>query len=335
MNTRIFYKKRASIAILANRVGWFLISLILISLVVSQCTQKKQMEEDSHKEVPPIVTQKVLEDLSLSDCRLTQSSEEHMADDRGHVYAVDIACVKGEEFPVYFPDHKPVYLIEKTGYDKLIGEYVILRHGNIHYVLGHTKLMQENWKVGELVTATAMQLGTTFLSGSATNTHLHYEVWVDNINVQPGYTVGEDYKQNLKYSQKLLEQRGWKFEFPIPPAPPKKEIYYFTHYDLGDVKQNDNAPCIGSSWVDLCYLERNGVHTMALTADIRKQMGIKFGDKVKLTGDAGCAGTYEVHDEMNKRFRESCIKRPRTNYCIKWDVSNRPGGACSVTKIQY
>ena len=116
---------------------------------------------------------------------------------------------------------------------------------------------------------------------------------------------------------------------------PSSIIYYFTHYDLWDVRQNDSQPCKGASGVDLCYLERNGIHTMALTADIRKKLGVKFGDKVKLTGAPGCAGTYEVHDEMNKRFRTSCIMRPRTSYCIKWDLSNRPGGACSVEKIQY
>lgn len=68
----------------------------------------------------------------------------------------------------------------------------------------------------------------------------------------------------------------------IPVKPKPKQMYYFTHYDLGDYRQNDKTPCIGASGKDLCKLERSGVRTMALTSDIRKKMGIKFGDTVKL-----------------------------------------------------
>lgn len=58
--------------------------------------------------------------------------------------------------------------------------------------------------------------------------------------------------------------------------------YYFTHYDLGDVSQNDSAPCHGASGADLCFLAREGVNTMALTVDIRNKLGVKWGDKVIL-----------------------------------------------------
>ena len=60
------------------------------------------------------------------------------------------------------------------------------------------------------------------------------------------------------------------------------EKYYFTHYDLGDINQNDSSPCHGASGADLCFLARQGVNTMALTSDIRAKIGVKFGDKVIL-----------------------------------------------------
>jgi hypothetical protein len=92
---------------------------------------------------------------------------------------------------------------------------------------------------------------------------------------------------------------------------------------------------------------------MALTVDIRNKIGVKFGDKVALTWDVGCEGVYTITDEMNCRFRwenawsngpcsysnkaptpkTSNIKRPGTNFYIKWDLPGRPGGACTLTKI--
>lgn len=70
---------------------------------------------------------------------------------------------------------------------------------------------------------------------------------------------------------------------------------------------------------------------MAITSDIRKKMGIKFGDTVILKGDIGCAGTYQVHDEMNKRFRTRCIIRKGTGLCIKGDIASMPGGRCTIS----
>jgi len=130
-------------------------------------------------------------------------------------------------------------------------------------------------------------------------------------------------------------------QFPPPPLPtipeekppdPIGRTFYFTSYNLVKA-QTDNSPCRGASGADLCALRDQWIRTMALTSDIRKKLWIRFGDKVKLTGDPGCQGTYEVHDEMALRFRTQCILRPRTKYCIKWDVVDRSGGACTIVKL--
>ena len=44
-----------------------------------------------------------------------------------------------------------------------------------------------------------------------------------------------DNKVSQPDSKKLLDKRKWDFGW--------KETYYFTHYDLGDVAQNDSEPC--------------------------------------------------------------------------------------------
>jgi len=93
---------------------------------------------------------------------------------------------------------------------------------------------------------------------------------------------------------------------------------------------------------------------MALTVDIRNALWVKLWDKVRLEGDAWCKGDYIVTDEMACRFRwanawsnwpcyysdkvtltprDSNVKRPGTNFYIKWDLPGRPGGACTVTKL--
>ena len=131
-------------------------------------------------------------------------------------------------------------------------------------------------------------------------------------------------------------------------------IYYFTHYTLWDPAQNDDAPCISADWKDSCALMKHGRHTMALTVDIRKKLGINFWDKVVLEWDVWCEWVYTVTDELACRFRGeyawanwpcyysdgktptpkvSHVKRPGTPYYIKWDLPGRVWWACSIKKL--
>jgi hypothetical protein len=130
--------------------------------------------------------------------------------------------------------------------------------------------------------------------------------------------------------------------------------YYFTHYTLGAVAQNDASPCISADGKDSCAMQKKGIWTMALTVDIRNALWVKLWDKVRLDGDEWCKGDYVVTDEMACRMRGeyawkngpcyysdwvtptpkiSHVKRPWTNYYIKWDLPWRPGWACTVRKI--
>ena len=103
-----------------------------------------------------------------------------------------------------------------------------------------------------------------------------------------------------------------------------------TVYDLGDVKQNDASPWVGASGVNL----QGHTNTIALTVDIRKSLGIKWGDKVMMCrkDSPDYCVYFEVHDEMNSRFRYACVNKD--GYCIKMDIarqnSKHEGGAWTL-----
>lgn len=243
--------------------------------------------------------------------------------------AYDIACDKGKSFEVKSPWY---YEVEDRGYWTNLGNYLVLVRINVaediktneRIVLWH---IASDWKVGDLIPQYAI-IWTTNVSWASTWMHVHIELW-------DGYYYA-DRNMLLTWSYdkwdwtRLLNHRGWDFGQP-PENPP---VYYFTAYNLWDPTQNDASPCIWASGKDLCYLERTGVRTMALTSDIRNTLGISFGQKIRLTWDKGCEGVYQVEDEMNKRFRQTpWIKRPWTNYYIKGDLPSKEGGACSIKKL--
>lgn len=268
---------------------------------------------ESHREIDPRLTV-----YGLSSCRVTQDDTNHHTQSWWSMYAIDIGCWWGS-YDVPAPNIKPFYEVQFVGEDKYLGTYIIIKHGDERWIYGHT---QTSRLAGERIEAGDI-LGQSNDTGYADGIHTHIEYWKATKN------ISEVWEANDK-SDKLCDQRGWQF-CKISPL----ETYYFTHYDLGDISQNDSAPCHGASGADLCWLAREWVATMALTSDIREKLWVVWGDKVILEWDEWCRGIYEVHDEMNKRFRTGCVKRHGTNICIKGDLPGKPGGACTVKKITY
>ncbi len=235
--------------------------------------------------------------------------------------AYDIACEMGKTFKVRSPWE---YKLSYKGYWTNLWNYIILEkvaNTNVRIVLGHIVNNDEQNTIywyDDVV-------GSTDISWASTNYHIHIELWEWYMNVSREFAINKTYSK--LNGTALLNHRGWNFW-------QQKNAYYFTHYDLWDVHQNDSTPCIWASGKDLCYLERGGIKTMALTSDVRQEMGLKFGDKVKLIWDEGCEGVFQIEDEMNKRFRQTpWILRPWTPYYIKWDLPSKDGGVCSVIKI--
>lgn len=227
------------------------------------------------------------------------------------MYARDISC-KGRYFNVYAP-WTGEYNVE-VWHHVWLWDYIVLTQWNKMYVFWHTRylnILPAKIKWWELMWEINMSWITTW-------PHLHYEEWINWENVK--YLNDVDYIANPK-SINLKAYRGWDYKV------------FFTRYDLWDVAQNDSTPCIWASGKDLCKLEKSWIKTVAITSDMRKVLNLKRWDKVQLIWDKGCEWIYQVEDEMNKRFRESCIKRPWTNICIKWDLQG-VGWACKIIKVQ-
>ncbi len=255
----------------------------------------------------------------LEDCRFV-NKDHRMNKYHLNWTAYDIACVKWVAFDIKSPwDYK----IEKIWFWYNMGNYIILKSDwDFRIVLAHT---QTSRKVGEQLKKWDI-IGQTDLSWTSTWMHVHIELWYKYFILSSEAIYGWEHTRENQWA--LLQHRKWDF------GQPKEQPYYFTAYNLWDVNQNDSTPCIGASGVDLCALEASGVRTMALTADIRKKYKVSLGEKVRLTGEPGCEGEYEVHDEMNIRFRQDPgILRPWTPYFIKGDLPSKPGWTCFVTKL--
>lgn len=275
--------------------------------------------------------------MDSGQCSISQTEDEHVRPERGGMYATDLAC-NFEAQGVYAPDYLDQmieYKIESVWYDNLLGNFVILSfpgdtdwEKHTRWYFGHT-VLDEGRKVWDVVT-TWVRFAHADISGATTGWHTHIELR----RMYDGVWQSVRYVTRSK-EWKLEEKRLWQeWNNSIrQESTGSLDAYYFTAYNLGDPNQNDGAPCIGASGKDLCKLEAAWIRTMALTVDIRNKMWIKFGDKVALTGEIGCEWLYQVEDEMNKRFRENCILRPWTNYCIKWDIPSKKGWACQIFKL--
>lgn len=283
-------------------------------------------------------------------CSISQSEDDHVNKINGGMYATDLACnfkSQGVYAPDYLDEMKE-YIIESTGSDTLLGNFVILSFkgteiGTItRWYFWHT-VLDKWWKVGDTMT-TWVRFAKADLSGATTGWHTHIELrrMYDGVWQSVRY-VTRGKEKNLE------ERRNWKNNITWPVG-----TYYFTHYDLWDKSQNDAAPCISADWKDSCLLMRQWRNTMALTVDVRKSLWINFWDKVVLMGDVWCKGVYTVTDELACRFRGeyawtngpcyysdkvthtpriSNILRPGTSYFIKGDLPWEPGWACTISKL--
>ena len=276
----------------------------------------------------PTENEKILQWFYLDDCRVTNKNHEVAG---LQLYWVDIACTRWVHFDVRAPMYYDEYEVVSKWYDNNLGNYIVISANEVNYLFWHT---YTQLNVGDKAGKWAI-IGNTDMSWASTAPHVHIEVWENWNNTDLDGNVNPD-------SQAVLDKRKAYQDH--------SQIYYFTHYDVGDIWQNDASPCIGASGRDLCEMLRNGENFVAVTKDIRLKMWLKFWDKVKLVWDVWCAWYYTVEDEMNCRFRwenahdnGTCynrdwslasgnIKRPWTDYYIKWDLPTA-WWACRIVKL--
>lgn len=260
----------------------------------------------------------ITETFYLSWCRVTQDSIEHIQEKRWWMYATDIACVKGVPFDVRAPKISDSYVVTRIGVDNLLGNYIAIGWWEYEIVFWHTKTKLAVW---DMVLEWAI-IWNTDVSWVSTAVHVHIELWKGNTNMRFDFeTVNDKSEPLLRYRNRLDD---WWF--------------YFTHYHLWDVNQNDDAPCNWASGKNLCKLLKQWYQSIAFTSDKRKAYWLSFWDKVSLEcKDSKASGTYYVEDEMNKRYRQNnCFLKDW--HCIKWDIATFAGeypksGVCKITKL--
>ena len=138
--------------------------------------------------------------------RVTQWEYEHVKQWQGSMFATDIVYPTKD---IPFPDTYGDYLIYHIGQDKVIGDYIIIRHWKERWVYWHTQTSRKWW---EWVSwADGLVLWQSNLSWLTAWLHTHREYWVckeqeskmkDCFNTSSKWEVAER-------NQAIIEQRGW------------------------------------------------------------------------------------------------------------------------------
>lgn len=145
----------------------------------------------------------ILNKLGLSNCRITQTEEEHIKEWNWSMFAYDIACIRWKSFEVYALNFKDSYTIKKVWYDSIIWNHVVISNGDISIVYAHTI---SEFKEGDEIKSWQV-LGYTDISWVSQNYHLHIELWKGDENISWSYVFGNWIFRNSK-SEKLILQRS-------------------------------------------------------------------------------------------------------------------------------
>jgi len=122
-----------------------------------------------------------------------------------------------------------------------------------------------------------------------------------------------------------------------------KDWFYLSHYNVGDVNQNDESPCHWATWADICRVLEWWDRVIALVEPYREKYGIEYRDRVVLEWDEACSGEFIVLDEMNERYRNpddsTCAKNKWSPYCIRGDIAYPYGvkgawGNCYIKEVK-
>lgn len=253
----------------------------------------------------------------LDKCYVSQSEKEHFRSNWR--LATDVACWWASAM-IYAPDYNNRQFVYSVEYKKFPDTWntVIL-----HFTDSKVKYF---WLIGHV--SSAWRKLTTLktwewiwfmdLSWITSGYHSHIELYVwEDLDHAEKLSYSSSTRALMNYrQQKLYPYKIWT---PI----------YLTHYDLWDISQNDSEPCRWASGRNLCDMEKAWIKTVAITANVRVAMWLKFWDKIKL--EWPCSWTYSVEDEMNSRFRYGCVEREWR--CIHWDIPSCWWGIHTITKL--
>ena len=177
------------------------------------CENKDNLEKFRLNE-----TANLLSRLNLEWCRIVQSEDEHIKKNRWSVYATDVACIRWKSFDAYSINWGTISYIWE---DSRLWTFVILKQGNVEWVYWHT---QTSLKVGTEINKWDV-IGQTNVTGISQNYHLHFETWIDGMNVKTeDWSIVNDKSLKLKMQRNLLTKEDTD----------KQDVPW-------NVKPNDNA----------------------------------------------------------------------------------------------
>lgn len=306
-----------------------------ISKIKSSLWTKEDVSCEFNSFIPKVKADEKIEESKLltpnelfyttkvsDNCHISQNEQSHFTKAGWYMLATDVACDfnkdwKWDQFEVYAPDYlnKSYWYYIKSFKNELLWDYIELYFDthyadsiyiwwhNAKWIIWHTTTNLEDWDTVE----TWERIWQSNITWYTTGYHNHIELWIiidwkwKNIS----YTTRSEVLNN-KRNNILSKWKEW-------------DKFYFTHYDIGDKSQNNWDPNTWASGVDLSNM--NILNPIALTIDVRKSLWINWGDIITLISKDGKEYKVTVHDEMNQRFRYSCIKKDW--YCIKGDIAYR------------
>ena len=167
--------KRNEISELLNKIQNWIIMFIIIWIMIGLWLVLIPKTNASYEQI--------LTDMNLNNCRVTQNEDSHIKKGNGSMYAYDIACIRWRSFEVYTPTNRNIYILEKKGYDKRLGNFIVLKHWDLRWVYAHTIT-----DLNELdVLKGGQLLGKTNISWISQNYHLHVELWAYKSNIKFDY----------------------------------------------------------------------------------------------------------------------------------------------------
>lgn len=180
---------------------------IMLQEVNAKTENKKEVKYDNIRQV-----------LRLDNCRVVQKEESHILEGKGSVFAQDIACEKWKSFEVKAPKWKWEYLVvKKVINDKILWDYIVLKHAEYLFLFAHTKSDLFVWKKIKAwddiwYTIYKNKDKDKTKNWSTENYHLHFELWKNDYNISLKEITEWKTTFNMEYTYDLRKQRHWNLE---------------------------------------------------------------------------------------------------------------------------
>lgn len=219
-------KKNNALSILIGEEGMKLIPSASASVngngepAIAEPSWQSEVVREVSTSVEQVEWLRMMDMFWLNGCRFT-NSKHYIPRINADWFWYDYACIQGKSFSVWTPSDG--WTIEKVGFDKNMGNYVIIKKGNFRIGFGHLVTSRQ---IGDVLNRSDI-VGQTDMSGASTGMHVHIELWDGEENVSYEYMLGKPYQK--KRVDSLLKDRGFDFSNTTQQV---VKVTDFTNYDV-------------------------------------------------------------------------------------------------------